>query len=205
MKHADLLDRVVDVALGLGEASSWESVRLHQVAAELGLTLEDIRSVVREKEDIVDAWFDRADQAMLAVSQRPEFRDSDATSRLVSLIMAWLDALQPFRRATRQMIIGKLEPGHLHYQLQGALRVSRTVQWIREAAERDHTLPERAVDEAVLTSIYLATFARWMYDSSQASRVTRRFLERKLATAHRVRGWLPGHRQARARPASSAA
>lgn len=204
MKHAKLLDKVVDAALKLGEASSWESVRLHQIAAELGVTLDDIRAVVREKEDIVDAWFDRADQFMLAMSERPEFAAYDTRTRLVSLIMAWLDALQPYRRPTRQMILGKLEPGHLHYQVQGAMRVSRTVQWMREAAQRDHTLPQRAVEEAVLTSIYLATFAHWMYDASHASQRTRRFLERKLDAAHRVRGWLPRRRTGAGQVSSAA-
>ncbi|MDH3637455.1 MAG: TetR/AcrR family transcriptional regulator [Gammaproteobacteria bacterium] len=198
MQHSNMLDKVVDTALELGETTSWESVRLHQVATHLGVTLEDIHSAVREKEDIVDAWFDRADRAMLAVSQRPELQDSDGRFRLVMLIMAWLDALQPYRRVTRQMILGKLEPGHLHYQVQGAMRVSRTVQWVREAAQHNETLPQRAVGEAVLTGIYLATFLRWMYDSSPDSQTTRRFLERKLDVADRLRSWIPGGKRVHA-------
>ena len=35
---------------------------------------------------------------------------------------------------TRGMLAYKLEPGHLHLQLPGLVRVSRTVQWFREAA-----------------------------------------------------------------------
>ncbi len=189
MKRSELLDKIVDAALELGETTSWETVRLHRIAAHLEISLTEIQSVVREKEDLIDAWFDRADRAMLAASRQADVREADPNARLVALIMAWLNALKPYRRVTRQMIVGKLEPGHLHYQMQGALRVSRTVQWLREAAGREHTLPLRAIDEAALTGIYLAVFARWMYDSSPDSRYTRRFLERKLHFCDRFQHW----------------
>ena len=57
-------DRIVDAAVTLAEERSWEAVRLHDVAAALNITLDDIRRHFREKEDIVDAWFDRADSAI---------------------------------------------------------------------------------------------------------------------------------------------
>lgn len=81
------------------------------------------------------------------------------------------------------MILGKLEPGHVHYQLRGLLRVGRTVQWLREAAGRTSVFPWRAFEEAALTAIYLATFARWMYDDSPGAARTAAFLRRRLAAA----------------------
>jgi ubiquinone biosynthesis protein COQ9 len=176
-------DHIVDTALALAEIRSWEAVRLRDVAAELGTTLDDVRAHFREKEDIVDAWFDRADHAMLARSAEPEIMALDGRERLHRLLMAWLNALTPHRKPTRQMILNKLEPGHLHYQFAGSLRVSRTVQWWREAAGRDAVLPRRAIEETVLTSIYLATFARWMADHSPESAATAALLDRLLATA----------------------
>lgn len=49
-------DQIVDTAVELGEQRSWEAVRLHDIAASLGITLDDVRAYFREKEDIVDAW-----------------------------------------------------------------------------------------------------------------------------------------------------
>lgn len=182
----DRLDRIVDAAIALGEERSWEAVRLHDVAAALGLTLDEIRGHFREKEDVVEAWFDRADGAMLKASEAPGFLALTPRERLQRLIMAWLGALAPHRKVTRQMIYGKLEPGHLHIQIPGLMRVSRTVQWMREAAHRDATYLRRALEESGLTTIYLMTFFFWMNDESPGAASTERFLDGWLSLAERL-------------------
>lgn len=176
-------DQIVDTAVELGEQKSWEAVRLHDVAAALGISLEDVRVHFREKEDIVDAWFERADSAMLKAVQASDFFYLIPRQRLHRLIMAWLGALYPYRKTTRQMIYGKLEPGHVHIQVPGLMRVSRTVQWMREAAGRDATYIRRALEETGLTTIYLAAFFHWMNDDSSGSTKTSRFLEGCLKLA----------------------
>lgn len=186
MAPPSLADRIVDTALAIAARKSWERLRLHEVAAELGVSLNEVRAHFREKEEIVDAWFDRADAAMLALAEQPDFLALDPERRVHRLLMAWLAALAPYRRVTRQMILGKLEPGHLHYQIAGALRVSRTVQWLREAAQRDAPLPWRAIEETGLTAVLLMTFFYWMYDESEQSRRTAAFLERCLAGGARL-------------------
>ena len=185
-------DAIVDAALARAEQASWEAVRLHDIASTLGATLNDIRMHFREKEEIVDAWFDRADSTMLAHAARPEVSALAPRERLEHAVLAWLDALSAYRRVTRQMILNKFEPGHLHYQMRGVLRVSRTVQWMREAAGRESTLPWRAIEETVLTGIYLMTFFYWMYDGSPASMRTREFLRRRLDRAGRLAQLVPG-------------
>jgi len=181
-----LSQRIIDAAIDLAEQGSWETVRLHAVAARLGASLDDIRGVFREKEDIVEAFFERADEAMLHAAEAPGFLDLPTRVRLHRVIMAWLEALAPHRRVTRQMIGGKLEPGHLHIQIPGLLRISRTVQWMREAAYRDASYLRRAFEEVATTSIYLATFCYWMGDGSPDSADTRRFLDRLLGIAEGV-------------------
>lgn len=184
-------DAIVDTALRLAEERTWEAVRLYQVAAALGIGLNEVRAHFREKEDIVDAWFDRADHAMLEDAARAEFHALPSRARLARALNAWLGALAPHRRVTRQMIVNKFEPGHVHYQATGLLRVSRTVQWLREAAQRDAVLPRRALEEAVLTGIYLTTFFYWMRDESAGSERTRALLERLLTQAERMAHWMP--------------
>jgi ubiquinone biosynthesis protein COQ9 len=188
MDEADVqADRLLDIAVSLAEETgSWESVRLHVVAERAGLSLDRIHAVIREKEDLVERWFDRADRAMLKAAAEPNFQSLDSIGRLHCLIMTWLDTLATHRRMTRQMIVSKLEPGHLHVQIPAVLRVSRTVQWIREAAQRDAIFACRAIEEIGLTSIYLAAFTHWLVDPSPNSVATSRLLSRLLARA----GWL---------------
>lgn len=188
----DLRGAIVDKAVAIAERSNWEAVRLFDVAAELNISLDDIRPYFREKEDLVDAWFDRADSHMLNAAETVEFLSLAPRERLHHLIMAWLNALAAHRTVTRQMIGAKLEPGHLHIQIPAIMRISRTVQWMREAAHRDTTFVRRALEETALTAIYLATFTYWMRDTSENSQRTRDFLAHKLKWAesldHRVYG-----------------
>jgi len=186
-------DRILEAALVLAEQRSWERLRLHDVAAELKLGLNDVRVHFREKEDLIDAWFDRADAAMLDEVVKPELLALSPRDRLHRLMMVWFTALTPHRSVTRQMIGGKLEPGHVHYQYAGLLRVSRTVQWWREAARREAALPWRALEEAGLTAIYLAAFFYWMRDDSEHARRTSLFLDSLLARAERLTRWFPGY------------
>lgn len=192
----DARDAIVDTAIELAEHSSWEAVRLYDVAAEMKISLDDMRFHFREKEDLVDAWFDRADSAMLKLSEDAEFLVLTHQERLHHLIMAWLNALSIHRNVTRQMIGAKLEPGHIHIQVPAIMRVSRTVQWVREAAQRDATYVRRALEETALTTIYLATFVYWMNDVSNDSQNTREFLRHKLQIAETLDHAVYGSQQA---------
>ena len=183
-----LRERIVDAALALAGECSWERVRLHDVADRLGVTLADIGRHFREKEEITDAWFDRADRVLLAATAAPTLEPLSARERFAELLMTWLGALAPHRRVTRQMLAGKLEFGHVHYQFAGLLRISRTVQWLREGARLDEPLPWRALEESALTSIYLATVVLWLNDDSEQSAATRRFLNRLLDRGERLAG-----------------
>lgn len=179
-------EQIVDAALALAGERSWERVRLHDVADRLGVTLADIGRHFREKEEIADAWFDRADRALLAAAGSPALEAMTARERFAELLMVWLGALAPHRRVTRQILAGKLEFGHVHYQFAGLLRVSRTVQWLREGARLDNPLPWRALEESALTTIYLATVLRWLGDETPGFTATRALLDRLLKKGERL-------------------
>jgi AcrR family transcriptional regulator len=187
MPKQTLRDRIVDTALALAGQTSWERLRLFQVAEALGIGLEEVRREFREKEDLIEAWFDRADAALLLAGRDPGLVQLPLRERLHRLLMVWLEALADHRRVSRQMIQGRLEPGHVHMQARGLLRVSRTVQWWREAARCEAAYLSRALEESVLTGIYLTTFAYWLSDESTAAAGTRRLLDRLLRGAE----WLP--------------
>ncbi len=182
-ENENIRDAIVNAAVAIAARTSWEAVRLYDIAAEMNISLDDIRNYFREKEDLVDAWFDRADGIMLREAETADFSALTSQQRIHRLIMIWLDALAVQRKVTRQMILAKLEPGHIHIQVPAVMRISRTVQWMREAAQRDATFMRRALEESALTSIYLMTFFFWMRDESLGSRSTRQFLNRNLSLA----------------------
>jgi AcrR family transcriptional regulator len=189
-------DRMLDAALGLGELRGWDAFHLHDIARELGVPLSEIHRHFRQKDDLAEAWFDRADRMLLAVPDMPGWTDLPVRERLFQAIMAWLDALRPHRRLTRAMLGYKLHPEHLHLQAHGLTRISRTVQWIREVAQLPATGLRQEAEEVVLTGIYLTTFGQWLRDESPNSSATRKLLQRLLGTAESIANgagrWLPG-------------
>ena len=185
---------IVDAALRLAERDGWEAVRLHQIAAECGAGLDDIRRHFAEKDEIIDAWLDRADAALLAQHDRDRLAGLDTHERLQRLITAWLDALAPHQRVTREMIAHKLEFGHVHVQFPALLRISRTVQWLREAAHLDAPLPRRALEETALTALFVRIFISWLRDDSPEQERTRARLERALRALAAAAPLIPGGR-----------
>lgn len=166
LQSRSLQDRILDKALEQAEASSWERLHLHAIAEALHITLDDVRQCFTQKDDLVEAWFDRADQALLSATRPEGFLDLPTHERMQLVITNWLDALSPHRRLTREMLAYKFEVGHIHLQALGIMRISRTVQWFREAACHDSTGLQRIIDECALTTIYLTAFTRWLYDDS---------------------------------------
>jgi ubiquinone biosynthesis protein COQ9 len=182
----ELRERILDTALALGERQGWDAVHLHDIARELGIEVADIRRHFDQKDAIAEAWFDRADAALLAAPQAPGWRELPVRERLHRAIFAWLDALAPHRRLTAQMLRYKLQPEHLHLQALGLTRISRTVQWIREAALLPAVGWRRELEEAALTAMYVTTFAFWLNDDSPGAERTHALLARLLAAAERA-------------------
>jgi ubiquinone biosynthesis protein COQ9 len=185
-QQLSLQDRILDKALEQAEATSWEQLHLHAVAEVLNITLDDIRQFFPQKDDLVEAWFDRADRALLSAAHSEDFLDLTLDGRLFQVIVCWLDTLAPHRRLTREMLAYKFEFGHVHLQALGIMRISRTVQWFREAACHDSTGLQRIIDECALTTIYLATFACWLFDDSTSQRKSKDALNTALHQSHRI-------------------
>ncbi len=162
-------DRILDKALELAAAASWESLRLYQVADALGVGLDAIHAHYRQKDDLVEALFDRADRAMLAAARPEGFAGWPRRARFDHVLGQWLEALAPYRALLPGMLAYKLEPGHLHLHVQGLLRISRTVQWLREAARDDAAGLPRIAAEVADTARYLGRFGAWLAAAPRSS------------------------------------
>ena len=172
--------QILDSALGLADVCGWERLHLFDVAAELGVGLDEIARHYRDKDQLVEAWFDRADLAMLARAQEPELQPLTPGHRLEELLLAWVGSLAAHRAVTGQMLLYKLEPGHIHLQIGGILRISRTVQWWREAAKRETLHLARIVEESLLTGVYLRCFVHWLRHPEQEPAEFRALLRSQL-------------------------
>ncbi|GAB2922727.1 TetR family transcriptional regulator [Rheinheimera gaetbuli] len=178
--------QILDKALQLAAKTSWERLTLQQVALAMHISLADIYRHFRTKDELVDAWFDRADMALLSAQISKEL---PASARLQQATQHWLAALAPYHKLSGQMLLYKLEPGHIHLQLAGVLRISRTVQWLREAAGLSASGMARIGQELALTSLFVSVFICWLNDSSANQQRSLALLQRKLQCAAALKLW----------------
>ncbi len=176
------LDRqqILDQAIELALQSSWESLSFSQLADSLNCSLADVAQHFRSKDDMAEAFFDRADRAMWALNSDKTYRNLSDEDKLFECIMCWLESLAPYKPLVKEMLGYKLEPGHFHLQAHGVTRISRTVQWFRDVAEREHNGLKLVADEFAVTSAYLAGFSCFLYDKSEGHSKTRSLLKRLL-------------------------
>lgn len=181
-RDEELAARIVDTAIAMAEEEGWDNVRLRRVADALGITLAELGHHFRDLDAVADAWFGRARAAMLAPLE-PEFAGLAARERLKILIWRWFDALAPHREVTVQMLRTKMWPYHPHHYVPMIFNLSRTIQWLRDAASLDAGGRRRQIEEIGLTGLFLATLAVWSRDDTLGQERTRRFLDRRLARA----------------------
>lgn len=174
-------EEILDKAIELARRDSWQAFSLAELARELDCKLYMISSHSRSKDDIADALFDRADRAMLSLSDDATFRSKTSNDKLLALIMQWFLSLADIKPMVKDIMAYKFEVGHFHLQAHGVTRVSRTVQWFLCAADRKHSGLARIADEFAVTGAYLASFAVFLQDKSEDHAKTRAFLSALLS------------------------
>lgn len=181
----DPAEDILETALDIAEADGWGEVRLRVVADRLGLSMADVLTHYKDLDAVANAWFRRGWDAML--QPPPEgFDDLPTRDRLELVILRWFDALAPHRRVTGQMLSAKLWYAHPHHWVPAIFDLSRTIQWVRDAARLDATGVQRQMEEVGLTGLFLATLRVWLRDRSENQEKTRAYLKRRLALADRT-------------------
>lgn len=199
---AALAERILDAALERAEACDWEAVELSDIAASQGLPAYRVLDHYRDLDAVANAWFMRGWRAMLA--DKPQgFEAWPARARIEYCLMAWFDALVIHRRVTVQMLRTKAHPPHVHTWVPMIFDLSRTIQWLREAARLDapYGSPRAQLEEIGLTVLFLDTLRMWSADDTSGQRKTRNDLRRRLRFADLAMRWFTP--RAPVRPSSS--
>ncbi|NHI01094.1 TetR/AcrR family transcriptional regulator [Oceanimonas sp. MB9] len=176
-------DAILDTALHLALHRGWHGFSLRELAEARELTLAELSRHFRSRDSLAEALFDRADDALLSLPMDPQ---EPMRERLLTGIMVWLDYLAPYRPLVKEMLGYKLEPGHVHLQAHGITRISRTVQWLLEAADWQATGLRRSAAEVTLTAIYLTAVASFVVDAGDNLNTTRTLVHGLLSRAGRL-------------------
>jgi AcrR family transcriptional regulator len=182
-------DAVLDAALALAGERRWSEIALYEIADRAGLSLGEIARLFPDKDAVGNRLFARAGDAMLALREDAGFRALPAQERVYRAITTWFGALAPHRAAARDILLYKLAPSHLHHQAALVVALSRTVQWVREAALLPATGRARRREETRLTALFAATLLLWFADPAPERDRVFGFLRRGLAAIGGGLGW----------------
>ena len=169
-------ESILNEALIIASENTWQHMTLQQLANSLNISLLTLKKHYRSKDDIAEALFECADTAMLNTTEHEEYSVWDSNEKLFHCVINWLEFLEPYKAIVKDILLYKLEPGHFHLQAHGITRVSRTVQWFREVAQRPQQGLKVPLDEIAITSMYLVSFAYFLGDTSNGNLATRKFL-----------------------------
>lgn len=173
-------EAVLEAALALAGERGWSEIRLYEIADRMGLPLAEIGRLFPDKDAVGNRLFARAGSAMLALRDDAGFRVLPMQERLYRAIAAWFAALGPHRATARDILLYKLAPSHLHHQAALVVALSRTVQWVREAAQLPATGRGRRREETWLTLLFAAALLFWFADPSPQQERTHAFLRRRI-------------------------
>jgi len=156
--------RILAAAVEEAAEAGWYDLRLHRVAARLGIGLPDLLAEFRDADAIADAWFAAALAAMLAVPEEALDGLSPA-ARAEAVLMRWFAHQAPHRRVVGGMLRAKLHPSHPHHWVPAAFNLSRLMHWALEAARLDSRGLPRQAEEVGLTLAFLGALARFPGDA----------------------------------------
>ncbi|MCG8511274.1 MAG: hypothetical protein MI741_18815 [Rhodospirillales bacterium] len=187
LADGDIAERILEIALDLAEDRGWAAVRLTDVADHLDIPASRVLDFYRDLDAVADAWFRRALDAMLA-AKTPDFGSKPAAERLEICLLAWFDSVSERKRISVEMLETKLEFSHPHHWVPAIFNLSRTIQWLRQAAQLPAPYGTRRaqVEEIGLSLLFLAMLRTWVRDESPDRQRTRDVLRDRLARADRL-------------------
>ena len=156
----------------------WSPVALARAAQALGIPADRAALVFpKGAVDMIDAWFETVDAAMIAAVPAPAVAALKFRDRIRGLIWARLEAMAADREALGRALAILAQP-------QNAFRAAR-LAW--RAADRIwRHAGDQATDfnhytkRATLVAVYSATLLAWLGDESEGFAETAGFLDRRI-------------------------
>jgi AcrR family transcriptional regulator len=174
--------KAVASAMKLAEQRDWDSIGLREIAEAAGLTLADLRDAgIDSKTAVLIAMLTEVDRDVLRHTPQPDATDTPR-DRLFEVLMARLDALQPYKAALKS--VSKSVPFDAALMRQ----VWSSQAWMLEAAGISSAGLRGGVKAAGLATVYAQVFRVWLDDDDPGLARTMAALDRRLRRGEQVIG-----------------
>ena len=155
----------------------WGEKAIAMAAAELGVPADRARLAFKGAADMIDAWFDALDKAMLAAFPPERIAEMKVRERIRELILFRFEALAGQREALRRALAMLAMPPNA---LEGVRLAWRSADRIWRVAGDTATDFNHYTKRATLIGIYGSTTFVFLDDESEGLAETRAFLDRRI-------------------------
>jgi AcrR family transcriptional regulator len=180
-------DKAVDALMALLAEQPFEDIGLAEVAGRAGLKLSQLRSQFGSTLAIVGAHIKDIDRIVLDGGDA-DMGEETPRDRLFDVLMRRIEALTPYKDATRSL----LRSARRHPGLAFALNAmaARSQRWMLEAAGIGANGPKGALRAQGAAVMFARVLAVWLNDEEEGLDRTMAALDRGLASGERWVGFL---------------
>lgn len=181
--QADVTDRLVDAALALAAEDAWEEVTLDAVAARAGVPLAELLVRFAGKQELLAAFMRRIDRRVIA-GLDPDLAGEPARERLLDVLLARLEVLEPYRAAVRSIATAAARAPDLALALNREAVVSQRAMLAAAGIGNDGVAG--LVRAQGLAAIFARTLRVWLDDDDPGMARTMAELDRRLRDGERL-------------------
>jgi AcrR family transcriptional regulator len=186
--QSTLEGKVIIAAMDLAQSPGWREVSLRDIADASGCSLAEVMGRFETKQDIVAAFNDAIDRAMLEGAGDIE-REQSPRDALFEVIMSRFDLMMPYKAALKEIIAEAR--GELAVPDLGRLGAHmKTQNRILQAAGIDHAGAALALRQLGLVALTNQVFLVWLEDDDPGMARTMAALDRRLRQGERTFGFL---------------
>jgi AcrR family transcriptional regulator len=192
-KAARTKSAIIDAALRLFRQRGYDETTMRAIAAEAGVSVGNAYYYFSSKEHLIQAFYDRAQVEHAAAAQPVLAGDTDLTTRIVGVLEAWLDVMDPYRAFAGTFFKNAAEPTSplSPFSTESSpARTAATELWAQVIAGSDTKVAKALRDELPellwLYSMGIVLF--WVHDTSDGAARTRLLAQRSAPMVVRAIG-----------------
>jgi AcrR family transcriptional regulator len=184
---------IIDVALRLFRERGYEATTMRAIATEAGVSLGNAYYYFASKEHLIQGYYERVAIDHEAAVSGPLASVTVLEDRIVLVINAWLDLIQPYRSFAGQFFKHAAEPTSPLSPFSDASAPARDASidlWKRVLNGSDTKVAKGIAAELpeLLWLYFMGHVLFWVYDDSDNNNRTRRLAERTAPLVVRAIG-----------------
>ena len=180
-------EKIIAAFMALLAEKRFEQIGFGDISARAGVSLAACRSEFASTLSILAAHMKELDRKVLS-SGEGDMTEEPPRERLFDVLMRRIEAMEPYREATRSLLkSASCNPG-LGFALNGLAVRSQT--WMMTAANIDAAGPRGMIRAQGLAALFAQVLRTWVDDEDEGHARTMAALDRALARGQRWSGML---------------